>query len=373
MRFLIPVSLCIAIASIAGSCKKDESNKDRMEAGETVTTVSVAYPRVDSLTLRKTYPGFLTANNEVEIVARVNGTLITHPYKAGDRGRKGDVLFKIDDTTYRNNVKEARASLENARSAYEYSSKEYQAMKKALESDAVSEMEVLQAKSQMDQNAAQIQNYQAALDEAEKTLSYCTITAPFDGHVSEWKYDTGSYISGAASPVVLATIYDDSMVDANIEIDTDSYLDIVNNKNLDLAHMPVFFNDELSGTYTADLSYLAPNVDKSTGTMTIKAKINNRNGELKSGMYLTLGVPYEHTQRAIVIDDAAISTDQLGKYVYVVNDSDKVVYTPIEIGDLIGSTQRIVNKGLDEKSRYVTKALLKVREGEKVKPVLEKP
>ena len=70
----------------------------------------------------------------------------------------------------------------------------------------------------------------------------------------------------------------------------------------------------------------------------------------------------------MLIKDAAIGTDQLGKYVYVVNDSDKVVYTPITVGDVYRDSMRIVNSGLSPDSRYVTRALLKVRDGMKVKP-----
>ena len=65
-----------------------------------------------------------------------------------------------------------------------------------------------------------------------------------------------------------------------------------------------------------------------------------------------------------------IGTDQLGKYVYVVNDSDKVVYTPIQTGELYHDTLRIVSSGLKPTDRYVTQALMKVRDGMTVKPVI---
>jgi len=81
-----------------------------------------------------------------------------------------------------------------------------------------------------------------------------------------------------------------------------------------------------------------------------------------------IALPYAVEPRALLIKDAAIASNQLGKYVYVVDDQDKVVYTPIEIGDLVNDTMRIVTKGLDEKSRYVTKAILKVRDGMTVNP-----
>ena len=87
-------------------------------------------------------------------------------------------------------------------------------------------------------------------------------------------------------------------------------------------------------------------------------------------MFVTIDLPVASEPRALLISDAAISADQLGKYVYVVNDSNRVVYTPIETGQQVRDSLRIVTKGLSEKDRYVTKALLKVRDGIEVKPVL---
>ena len=100
--------------------------------------------------------------------------------------------------------------------------------------------------------------------------------------------------------------------------------------------------------------------------------VANPDYELKSGMYASIQLPYEAEPDAIMVKDAAIGTDQLGKYVYVVNDSDKVVYTPIRIGDLVRDSLRIVNSGLTVKDRYVTKALMKVRDGMEVNPVVVK-
>lgn len=104
--------------------------------------------------------------------------------------------------------------------------------------------------------------------------------------------------------------------------------------------------------------------------MILKASIDNRYNELKDGMYATVSLPYAFEPNAILIKDASIGTDQLGKYVYVVNDSNKVVYTPIEVGETVNDTLRIVNKGLSPRSKYVTKALLKVRDGQTVTPRL---
>ena len=83
-------------------------------------------------------------------------------------------------------------------------------------------------------------------------------------------------------------------------------------------------------------------------------------------------MPYEEVKEAILVHDASIGTDQLGKYLYIVNDSNRVEYRRIDVGALINDTMRLVTAGLKPNERYVTKALLKVRNGMPVTPIMDK-
>ena len=106
--------------------------------------------------------------------------------------------------------------------------------------------------------------------------------------------------------------------------------------------------------YPAQLDYLSPNVDLNTGTLNIRARLDNPKGILKSGLYVSIPLPYGK---------------QMGKYVYVVNDSDIVHYRHIETGQLIGDSLRQIKQGLSPQERYATKALMKVRNGMRINPV----
>lgn len=354
---------------LATSCHK----KDDAHASQAPLTVDVASPIVDSVVLHKIYPGYLTAAQKVDLVARVDGYQMSHPYQGGDFVKKGTLLFTIEDKNYRDAVAKAEAALANAQSSYEYASSQYAAMKEALASDAVSQMEVLQAKNAMESASAEIKTAQAALRTANTSLSYCTVTAPCDGHVTSSVYNDGTYLAGAGSPVVLATIYDDAKMTANFAIEDSRYLELIkafkdSTDGVDYSQMPISFSEALPHDYTGDLSYMAPRIDKSTGTMVIQASVQNPYNELKDGMYTTISLPYAFDRHAIMVKDSAIGTDQLGKYLYVVNDSNRVEYTPIETGETVNDTLRIVTKGITPQSRYVTKALLKVRDGMEVTP-----
>lgn len=370
---LLSSILVLTACVITAGCSKNDKKDMSAEAEQPV--IDVAVPVIDSVTVYKSYPGYLTANQSVDLVARVDGYLQSHPYSAGDYVRKGQVLFTIESKQYVEAVNQAKAQLANEEAQYEYYTKNYEAMQKAYQSDAVSKMDVLQAQSNMETAAASVNSAKASLATAMNNLSYCTVRAPFDGRITNTPYSNGAYLAGAGSPVTLAQIYDDKIVTANFNIDDEELIDLVNSgryadKKLDLKHIPIEFGDTLPLNYTADLSYMAPVLDVSTGKMVVQANIANPKGELRPGMITTVKFPTDVIPDAILIEDAAIGKDQLGSYVYVVNDSNKVVYTPITPGALITPTMRVVSKGLNRGDKYVTKALLKVRDGMQVKPVL---
>ncbi len=340
-----------------------------------VDSVEVAEALVDSVIIHKTYPGSLSANREVDLVGRVDAELIAMNYQPGDRVSKGQVLYRLDDRTYRDAVVQAEAALATAKASRDYAATHYAAMTEALKGDAVSEMEVEQAKSTLAQSEAAVRNAEATLSTARTQLSYCTVTAPFDGHASVNEYSVGSYVSGAAAPVKLASIYEDDRMIVTFSIDDTAAPELTANirsGKVNLHDIPLVFDDGLAHSYTANLDYVAPKVNTSTGALELQALIDNPYGELRSGMYVAVNLPVASDPKAILVRDASIASDQLGKYVYLVNDSDRVVYTPIQTGELVADTMRIVNSGIAAGDRYVTKALLKVRDGMNVKPYQSK-
>ena len=359
--------LSLSALAMLTSC---HSKKGDGKEGDAEMTVNVATPQTDSIVLSKTYPAFLLADRDAAVVARVTGYITAKHYEDGALVKEGAPLFTIESTTYRSQLAEAQSRLESAKANHDYCERQYEAMKKALESDAVSKMDVIQAESNLRQSEADITSAQAAVNTAGMMLGYCTVRAPFTGRISSADVVVGDFVAGEGAPVKLATIYDDLTILAIFSVEDSRYIAVANamkQKILDYKHVPVQFGDSIIGTYTGELDYASPDVQKGTGTVKLRLLVDNPDGTLKSGMYANVDLPYAVRPDAMLIKEAAIGTDQLGKYVYVVNDSDKVVYTPVETGDLYHDTLRIVNSGLKPTDRYVTQALLKVRDGMTVK------
>ncbi|MDE6810994.1 MAG: efflux RND transporter periplasmic adaptor subunit [Muribaculaceae bacterium] len=367
--------ICVFIAFFSSGCKKKggEANNSQLKK------IEVAYPKVDSVIIYADYPAHLVSESQADIMARVNGKILTRHFREGSYVRQGDLLFTIEPTTYEASVRQSLAQLESARSQLEYASRHYEALKEAFAVDAVSQMEVEQAKSSKIQAEASVKSAKAALDVHKIMLGYCKVTAPVSGKISSALYDVGAYVAGEGSPVKLASVYDDNNLTINFTIPEIEYSRInsidggLNNEVY--RNIPVIISsspdaNEPGNLYHASLIYSSPNVDSSTGSLMLKAKILDSADNLLTGMYGKVKLPINKVKDGILILDSSISTDQKGKYVYTLNDSNKIVYTPIVTGDLYNDSLRLVKSGISPKSVYVTRAMMNVRSGEKVQPVI---
>lgn len=359
------------VLSVLTGCK-EKKDAGAMKGMPTLA-ISVAKPIVKDITLTKDYPGYLTTEKTVNLVARVNGTLQSVSYAPGGRVKKGQLLFVIEPTLYNDKVAQAEAELKTAQAQLEYARNNYSRMKEAVKSDAVSHIQVLQSESSVTEGVAAVSNAEAALSTARTNLGYCYVRAPFDGTISKSTVDIGSYVGGSLQPVTLATIYKDDQMYAYFNVADNQWLEMSMNNQQPTKDLPkkimVQLGKEGTESYPATLDYLSPNVDLNTGTLMVRANFDNPQGVLKSGLYVSITLPYGEADHAILVKEASIGTDQLGKFLYAVNDSDIVHYRHIEIGQLINDTLRQVLGGLSPQERYVTEALMKVRDGMKIKPI----
>lgn len=253
--------------------------------------VSVASPLIKDITLTKDYPGYLTTEQTVNLVARVNGTLQSTSFTPGSRVKKGQLLFVIEPTIYKDNVTKAEAALKTAQAQLTYARNNYTRMREALKSDAVSPDTGITSRTDVAETTAAVSNAEAALNTARTNLGYCYIHAPFDGTISRNTMDIGSYISGAAQPVTLATLYKDNRMYTYFNVADNQWLSMLMNSSpqngTETSKLPrtvtVNLGKDGRQSYPATLDYLSPNVDLNTGTLTVRANLDNPEGILKAG------------------------------------------------------------------------------------------
>lgn len=332
-----------------------------------IMEIQVSSPLVEDVMLTKQYPGYLTAEQTVNLVARVPGILEKVQFKPGSQVKKGALLFVIEPTLYKDNLIKAKAALKTATAQLAYQRSNLDRMREAAKSNAVSEIQVIQTEANVSKAEADVNTARATISVAKTNLSYCYIKAPFDGTIDRSQFDVGNYVGAAGASTTLATLYKDEMMFAYFNVEDKQYLSMMSST---LHSQPISIQIGETGgvSYPGLLNYLSPNVDVATGTLSLRADIKNPERVLKAGMYVTITLPYHDLKEAVLVREASIGTDQLGKFIYVVNDSNVVNYRPIVLGQLINDSLRQVQQGISPKERYVTTALLKVRNGMKVKP-----
>ena len=373
MKTIKFTSLTIIVLStilLLFSCKgKSNKNKNNL-----IPKVSVSKPYIMPIVLHKEYPGYLLSNNIVDVVGRVSGYVKLQNFSSGQYINEGDLLYVIEPTVYENEVSKAEANLKSAQASLDYYKNNYQRMLEASKSDAISQIDLIQAETNVRTAEANVKTAEANLKTSQNTLSYCYVKAPISGVLTTSGAGEGEYVSGSdGNPFKLTTIYNNDPIYAYFNIEDNQYLMIrMQSQNWESSLPKKVYVNMQEGSYPpieATPNYISPFVNLKTGTLTLRALFENSKYDLKSGMYCTVSLPYGEEENAILIPDASTGTDQLGRYIYVIDDNNIVSYRHIEVGEIINDSLIHVKSGLNPDERFVTKALLKVRAGMKVEPI----
>ena len=366
--------ILLSIMTLCMICLWGCNNKGKKKTTSDIPKVSVARPYVMPIVLHKEYPGYLLSNNIVDVVSRVSGYVTLQNFSSGQYINEGDLLYVIEPTVYENEAKKAEANLKSAQASLDYYENNYQRMLEASKSDAISQIDLIQAETNVRTAKANVQTAEADLKTAQTTLSYCYIKAPITGFLTTSGAGEGEYVSGSdGSPFKLTTIYNNDPIYAYFNIEDNQYLIIkMSSKNWESTLPKKVYVNMQEGRFPpieATPNYISPFVNLKTGTLTLRAFFENSQYDLKSGMYCTVALPYGEDDNAILIPDASTGTDQLGRYIYVVDDNNIVSYRHIEVGEIINDSLIHIKSGLNPDERFVTKALLKVRSGMEVEPI----
>ena len=347
-------------------CGDSKQKKETPQA----PSVEVAHPGFRTVVYTFEYPGYMEAEQTVNLVARVSGYLDSYNFTPGQRVREGQTLFVIEPQPYKDKVAQAEANVESCKSKLAYAKASYERMKEAVKNKAISEIDYLQSQSDYGEAVAAYEDARAQLSSANIDLSYCMVKAPFTGRISRNMVDPGNMVGTDANNSALATIYKDNHMYLYFNM---AYADFMQLPQNSPSALPVTIQDvnNPEKTWIASLDYRSPNVDLSTGTITVRAIARNPNGDLLSGMYVKVVVPYKSVPKAIVIPEASISTNQGGRYIYLVTPDDTVEFRQVKVGTLTPDGMREIISGVTTENRYVTKALINIRPGMKIKPILK--
>lgn len=366
---IVAAAATITMVSCGGNGQDQQQYQAQAPA---ITVQTVTMGQTD---LNNTYPATIKGKTDIEIRPQVSGFITKVHVDEGQYVRKGQLLFTIDQVQFLAAVDQAQAQVNSASTAVETARLTADSKQHLFERNIISEYENQLAKNALIQAQAQLETAKAALTTARKNLTYTEVTAPSDGVIGSIPNREGSL----ASPSMvqpLTTVSDNNEVYAYFALNEKDILSLTNNGEYRLsdriAQMPQVELRLADGTiYPAKgkVATVSGVIDQSTGTATVRALFPNSTGMLRSGSTGQVIIPTVEDQ-VLIIPQKATFEIQDHRFVFVVNDSNKVVSTPITVAPQNDGKSFVVTSGLTEGQRIAVEGVgSTLREGMFIQPV----
>ncbi len=309
------------------------------------------------------YPATVNSLNQIELRPQVNGFITGLYFKDGDRVKKGQLLYTIDDQLYAANYQQAVANLQVQKANLNKAEKDASRYHELDKNDAVAKQLVDNADAAQEVSKKQVDAAQSNIQAMQTNVKYTKVYAPFDGVIGISSVKRGTAVTAGQS--VLNTISSDNELAVDFNIDQKEiyrFAKLLNEKQRpgDSTFTLTFGTDIYP--YPGKLALLDRAVNPQTGTIKARLIFPNNKNLLIAGMNGTVRVKNNAAENSLLIPYKAV-TEQLGEYfVYVPGDSSKVSQRKIVLGKQLGK-DIIVKTGLTKEDKIVVEGVQNLREG----------
>lgn len=360
------ISLFIFLSFLLAACSDKPAEQPANAPLPKVSVYSAVY---DSIVRSSEFVGITEPKEDVKIQARVSGYLVKQHVADGARVKAGDLLFELDKDTLEAEVAKAKAKLAADKAALDESTRNYGRGNELIGKGTISQSQMDQLLSKKLQAEAALQSSKAALKSSTLNLEYASIHAPTDGVLSQAAVSTGDFISPTT-------------VLANLVLSDPIYVSFQASERDFSASRAERQEKIKSGEPTPELiaqlkfssgniydedgvfDFVDNRVDKTTGTIKIRAAFNNPDGFVLPGQHVTIIVKSGESKSALVVPQKAVQEDQAGKFLLVLNDEQVVEKRPVTTGASKGMNV-VIKEGLNEGDNVIIDGLQKVRVGGK--------
>lgn len=369
---LSTLSVIALSAALLTSCGKSGNQQGMQAPAPQIATQTV---ELGSSDLNNVFPATIKGHTDIEIRPQVSGFITKVHVDEGQRVSKGQVLFTLDQVQFQAAVDQAQAAVNAARTALQSAQLTADSKQHLRDKNIISDYENQLAKNSLEQARAQLVQAEAALTTARKNLAYTVVTAPSSGVVGTIPNREGSLASPSMMQP-LTTVSDNNEVYAYFSLTERDLLNLTDGGNATLeqriASMPpvqLRLSDGSLYPFPGKVATVSGVIDNTTGAASVRALFPNNNGMLRSGSTGQILLP-NRQDSVIIIPQKATFELQDRRFVYVVNDSNRVTSVPITVGSLSDGQTFIVTSGLKPGQRIAVEGVgNKLRDGMEIVPV----
>ena len=337
--------------------------------------VGVIEAQPASVPLVRDLVGRLSPYRSADVRARVSGILLKRVYTEGSDVKEGDVLFEIDPAPLKAELASAQAALAQARASAVNAKATAARARELIGRNYVSRSDFDTAEANERSTAAQVQQAEAAVQVARINLGYATVRAPISGRAGQQQVTEGALV-GQGTATLLTTIDQLDPVYANFTVgvgELDRMRDAAASGSVTLldrnqVEVQLKRQDGTPLGVHGALDFSDVSVDPATGSVALRARIDNANRALLPGMYVNGSLALGQLNAAFRIPQAVVQRDTRGAFVLAVGAEDKVERRDIS-ADRLESDGWIVTAGLGAGDRLIASGIQKAKPGQVVKPV----
>lgn len=330
-------------------------------------TMNVA---VADKTVETEYSATIRGRQDINIMPQVSGTIQNLCVTEGEKVKKGQVLFIIDQVPYKAALNTAVANVKSAEAALATSELTYNSNKELYANKVVSEFTLRTSENQYLTAKAQLAQAEAQEVNARNDLSYTEVKSPSNGVVGMLPYRVGTLV-GPTMTQPLTTVSDNSEMYVYFSMTENQVLDMVRDYgSMDeaIAKMPEISLELNDGTAYAEkgkIESISGVIDTQTGTVGVRAVFPNDKGLLLSGSSGKVLIPSTYSDYIVIPQEATVKQQDKISVFKVVDG--KAVTTLIKIAAYNDGREYIVLEGLNPGDEIVAKGAGLLREGTQVK------
>jgi RND family efflux transporter MFP subunit len=351
--------------------------------------VTVSHPTFTQVTDEESYTGWLKPYEQVDVRSRVRGHILKVHFHDGDMVKKGQLLFELDPRPFQAEVDQATAhakAIEAQKVAFQKDVARYQIL---IKTKAVSQQDLDKAIADEGYATAQIDSAMEEAKTKQLDLEYSRITAPIAGQIGRAMLTEGNYVNAGGTDPILTTIVAVDPISLYFSVDEPALQKFIKTERAGKENAPapnttplrerkiqIRFGLETDEGYphTAMLDFANNQIDSETGTVEVRAEVDNSKGEFTPGYRVRVRVPFGAPKDTVLVPDTAINTDQDKKFLLVVDSKGTVKRTDVKLGRLLDDGLRVINSSspaLAKDTQIIVEGMQRARLNYPVEPIME--
>lgn len=364
----------MSLVAILASCGNSKKQGDGAPPEEVLDyKVLTIQPR--QATLNIDYPASVQGQQNIEIRPKVDGYVEKIFVDEGSMVKKGQLLFTINAPQYEQDVRTAQAGIKTAEADLSLAKMQVNKVKPLVDKDIISHYELESAQYTEQSKAAALAQAKASLVNAKVNLGYTTITSPVNGVIGALPYKLGSLVSSSTTDP-LTTVYNTSNVYAYFALNEKQLLDFskdstgkttFKSKLSKLPNVTLVLPDGTIYEHTGRVETVNGLINTATGAANVRADFANPRGLIRSGSSALVRIP-NTIKDGLLVPQSATYELQDKRFVYVVDDKNKVKNVAIQVMDNTAGQFYVVTAGLHAGDKIILESSGNIKDGTAIKP-----